>query len=62
MKQSQTNNLHGNAPDNSEIAIVLIDVINDLEFDEGNHLPSIEIDFAAYDRQHAKANKVASQR
>jgi hypothetical protein len=24
--------------------------------------PSTEIDFAAYDRQHAKANKVASQR
>ena len=28
-------NLHRNAPDESEIAIVLIDVINDLEFDEG---------------------------
>ncbi|HEU4931827.1 MAG TPA: isochorismatase family cysteine hydrolase [Pyrinomonadaceae bacterium] len=38
MEQSQTNNLHGNAPDNSEIAIVLIDVINDLEFDEGDQL------------------------
>jgi len=30
--------LHGNAPDESEIAIVLIDVINDLEFKEGERL------------------------
>jgi nicotinamidase-related amidase len=32
-----TNNsdLHGNAPDKSEIALVLIDVINDLEFEGG---------------------------
>jgi len=30
--------LHGNAPDESEIAIVLIDVINDLEFEEGERL------------------------
>jgi len=30
--------LHGNAPDESEIAIVLIDVINDLEFEEGETL------------------------
>ena len=35
---SSTNNLHGNAPDNSEIAIALIDVINDLEFEEGDQL------------------------
>jgi nicotinamidase-related amidase len=38
MEQSQTNNLNGNAPDKAEIAIVLIDVINDLEFDEGDQL------------------------
>jgi len=30
--------LHGNAPDESEIAIVPIDVINDLEFEEGERL------------------------
>ena len=30
--------LHGNAPDESDIAIVLIDVINDLEFEEGERL------------------------
>jgi nicotinamidase-related amidase len=33
-----TDDLDGNAPDNSEIAIVLIDVINDLEFPEGDQL------------------------
>ena len=35
---SKTNNLDGNAPDKSAIAIVLIDVINDLEFPEGDQL------------------------
>jgi nicotinamidase-related amidase len=30
--------LHGNAPDNSEVALLLIDVINDLEFPEGEQL------------------------
>jgi nicotinamidase-related amidase len=32
------NNLHGNAPDSSPVALLLIDVINDLEFDEGDQL------------------------
>ena len=31
-------NLHGNAPDKSPVALLLIDVINDLEFDEGERL------------------------
>jgi nicotinamidase-related amidase len=30
--------LHGNAPDHSKIALLLIDVINDLEFDGGEVL------------------------
>jgi nicotinamidase-related amidase len=30
--------LHGNAPDKSETALILIDVINDLEFPEGEDL------------------------
>lgn len=30
--------LHGNAPDKSSIALLLIDVINDLDFDEGEKL------------------------
>jgi nicotinamidase-related amidase len=32
------NDLHGNAPDASEIALLLIDVINDLEFEGGEDL------------------------
>ncbi len=31
-------NLHGNVPDTAEAALVLIDVINDLEFPEGDEL------------------------
>jgi nicotinamidase-related amidase len=30
--------LHGNAPDKSDIALILIDVINDLAFDDGKKL------------------------
>jgi len=30
--------LHGNAPDKSDIALLIIDVINDLEFPEGNQI------------------------
>ncbi|MBL9083300.1 MAG: cysteine hydrolase [Planctomycetales bacterium] len=30
--------LHGSAPDNSDVALILIDVINDLEFPEGDQL------------------------
>jgi hypothetical protein len=30
--------LHGNAPDTSHVALLLIDVINDLEFPEGDQL------------------------
>lgn len=34
----QDSDLHGNAPDNSRIALLLIDVINDLEFEGGEKL------------------------
>jgi nicotinamidase-related amidase len=34
----KNDDLHGNAPDKSEIALVLIDVINDLEFEGGEEL------------------------
>jgi nicotinamidase-related amidase len=37
-QRSEKNNLHGNAPDDSEIAVILIDVINDLEFEGGEEL------------------------
>jgi len=36
MKQNE--DLHGNAPDKSEMVLVLIDVINDLEFEGGEEL------------------------
>jgi hypothetical protein len=35
---TSNNDLHGNAPDESEIALVLIDVINDLELAGGKEL------------------------
>lgn len=34
----QNNDLHGNAPDNSPGALLIIDMINDLEFDDGDKL------------------------
>jgi len=34
----KNNDLHGNAPDQSEIALLLIDVINDLDFSEADAL------------------------
>jgi nicotinamidase-related amidase len=34
----KNDDLHGNAPDKSEIALLLIDVINDLEFEGGERL------------------------
>ena len=30
--------LHGNAPDSSRVALVLVDVISDLEFEDGDRL------------------------
>jgi nicotinamidase-related amidase len=35
---SRNEDLHGNAPDKAEVALLLIDVINDLEFPEGDQL------------------------
>ena len=34
----QNSDLHGNAPDRSPVALLLIDVINDLEFEGGEKL------------------------
>jgi nicotinamidase-related amidase len=34
----KNNDLHGNAPDKSEIALLLIDLINDFEFPGGEEL------------------------
>jgi nicotinamidase-related amidase len=38
MPAEKNPDLHGNAPEDSPVAVVLIDVINDLEFDGGEHL------------------------
>lgn len=35
---AKNGDLHGNVPDKAEVALLLIDVINDLEFDEGEQL------------------------
>lgn len=35
---AKNHDLHGNAPDKAEVALLLIDVINDLEFPEGEQL------------------------
>ena len=35
---SRNNDLHGNVPDQCPVALILIDVINDMEFDEGEAL------------------------
>ena len=34
----ESNDLHGNAPDNSPAALLIIDMINDLEFEDGEKL------------------------
>jgi hypothetical protein len=35
---AKNDTLHGSAPDDAEVALLLIDVINDLEFDGGEAL------------------------
>ncbi len=35
---AKNEHLHGNAPDKASVALLLIDVINDLEFSEGEQL------------------------
>jgi nicotinamidase-related amidase len=36
--RAKNEDLHGNVPDKAEVALLLIDVINDLEFEEGEQL------------------------
>src|SRR2546421_10240897 len=36
--RSKNEDLHGSAPDKSEIALLIVDVINDLDFPEANQL------------------------
>jgi nicotinamidase-related amidase len=38
MPPARNHDLHGNAPDESDVAVLLVDVINDLEFEGGDRL------------------------
>ena len=53
MPPARNPNLHGNVPDESEVAVLLIDVINDLEFEGGERL--LPAALAAADRLAALA-------
>lgn len=58
---AKNSDLHGNAPDKSRVALILIDVINDLEFDEGRKLLKQALPMAraiAKLKQRAHAAKV----
>lgn len=57
----QNEDLHGNAPDKSGVALLLIDVINDLEFSEGEillHRALPVVDRLAKFKKRARAAKV----
>jgi len=45
-KPAKNRDLHGNAPDKSPVALILIDVINDLEFPEGDQLLDLALPMA----------------
>jgi nicotinamidase-related amidase len=55
---AKQNDLHGSAPDNTSVALLLIDVINDLEFDGGEtllaHALPIAMHIAALKRRAAQ--------
>src|ERR1043165_3529679 len=55
---AKNEDLHGNAPDKSDVALLLIDVINDLEFEEGDHLLKHALPMA---RQIAKLKERARE-
>lgn len=61
MPQAKNPDLHGNAPDKSDAAILIIDVINDLEFPEGERmLPQVleMADAIARLRKKAKTHRI----
>ena len=43
----QNDDLHGNAPDKSPVALLIIDMINDLEFEDGERLERPAVEAAA---------------
>lgn len=56
---SRNKDLHGNAPDKSLVALLLIDVINDLEFEEGKQLLKVALPMARRLRDLKKRAKAA---
>src|SRR3954470_6949783 len=56
---AKNEDLHGNAPDKSAVALLLIDVINDLDFAEGDELLRHALPMA---RQIAKIKSRAKER
>lgn len=56
---AKNEDLHGNAPDKADVALLLIDVINDLEFEEGDQLLEFALPMA---RQIAKLKARAKER
>ena len=55
---AKNRDLHGSAPDKADVAILLIDVINDLEFPEGEQLLRFAVPMA---RQIARLKERAKQ-
>lgn len=54
---AKNEDLHGNVPDKSNVALLLIDVINDLEFEDGGDLLRHALPMAEHlplTRRHAR--------
>ncbi len=56
---SESKDLHGNAPDKSDVALLLIDIISDFEFDAGEKLFKYTLPMA---RKLADLKKKAKKR
>jgi Amidases related to nicotinamidase len=57
---NKNEDLHGNAPENSSVVLVLIDVINDLEFPEGDQIFDAALNMAQNIAALKKAAKQAN--
>jgi nicotinamidase-related amidase len=55
----KNHDLHGNAPDKAVVALVLIDVINDMEFAEGDRLLEFALPMARQILELKRRAKVA---
>ena len=54
-RQGRSDDLHGNAPDDSRVVLLLIDVINDLSFPENAELVRRSVALGKIDRQTEEA-------